>query len=285
MVTNEIVAGNRTMSHAIHNAKMLLQADGTDIEAAGKAEAGQLAFALNSSAQKRKGWYYNLSIGKKLWHNNLVSLLQAKYGTYQPRSATFASNLDGIMVGATAQGTVALAALDTANGMNNTFTTVAAGGSAGGFNLARLYTVRNMNPVLIAFFKNSVTTNLRFFVGWTSSTAQIGNNDDPLNALSGFGIAKLTTSGNLRIINNDGAGATVNNDTGVAASTNAVLVILWADGQNNKFWWSINGSDPAQVTSDIPGATTSLSMQQILITTAAAGIVHTGYGSVITSDW
>lgn len=273
------------MSHAIHNAKMLLQADGTDMEAAGKAEAGQLGFALNSSAQKRKGWYYNVSLGKKLWHNNLVTLLQAKYGTYQPRSATFASNLDGILVGATSQGTVALAALDTANGMSNTFTTGAIAGNQGGFNLARLYTVRNMNPVIIAFFKNSVTTNLRFFVGWTSSTALVGNNDDPLNALSGFGIAKLTTSANLRIINNDGAGATVNNDTGVAASTNAVLVILYADGQNNKFWWSINGSDPAQVTSDIPGATTSLSMQQILTTTAAAGIVHTGYGSVISSDW
>lgn len=286
MSSNEILSGNRTMSHAIHNAKMLLQAPGTGIESAGKAEAGQLAFALDSTGSKRKGTYYNLSIGKKLWQNNLSAVLwPTKYGVYQPRSATFTSCVDGLMTVAASSGTVALAALDTTNGMYNTFTTAASGGSLGGWNRAQLYTVRNFNPVIFAFIRNSVTTNLRFFIGWTSSTAAVANTDDPLTALSGFGIGKLTTSANLRALHNDGAGATVNDDTGIAASTGVFLVMLWADAANNQFWWSINGSDPVAVTTDIPGATTSLSCQDLLITTAAAGIVHSGFGAVITSDF
>lgn len=275
------------MSHAIHNAKMLLQAPGSGIESASKAEVGQLAVALNTSGKKRIGGYYNVSIGKTHWHNNLSALMfNTKYGVYQPRSATFANNFDGILTTPTSSsGTVALGALDTALGMNNTFTTGAVAGNTGGWNKAQLYTVRDFNPIIMMYVKNSVSTNLRYFLGWTGSTALVGNNDDQLNAANGFGIAKLTTSSNLRCIHNDGSGVTVSDDTGVAASTSAFFVMLWADGNNNKFWWSINGSTPIGVTTDIPGATVSLSCQDTLITTAAAGIVHTSYGGIITTDF
>lgn len=274
------------MSHAIHNAKMLLQAQGSSIESASKSEVGQMAMALNTSGRKRLGIYYNVSIGKTHWQNQLATLMnQIKFGCLKPCSATFANNLDGILKVATSTGTVALGALDTANGANVTFTTTAVGGSTGGWNMAQLYTCRDFNPFIGVVIKNSVSSNLRYYVGWTGATALVGNNDDQLNAANGFGIGKLTTSANLRALHNDGSGVTVSDDTGVAASTGVVVILLWADGNNNKFWWSINGSTPVGVTADIPGATVSLSSQCTLITTAAAGIVHTNYDSVITSDF
>jgi hypothetical protein len=267
------------------NAKMILNAIGSEIEAAPKVEGGQLSFSTDNSANKRQGHYTSLDLKKKVWQNALAPMIwPTKFGVLYPRASGFATSADGIIDQATTSGTVAFGSFDSSFGENQTFTTGAVAGNQGGYNHARLHTMRDWNPLQKMSFKVSVSTNLRFFMGWISQTGAVGNTDDPLNALHGFGLCKITTSGNWQIAHNNNAGVTIFDDTGVAVGTGQLEFEQWADGNGNGFWWSINKSTPILVTSEIPGATSQLSFQRLLTTTAAAGIVFTVFNEFYGSD-
>lgn len=286
MSSNEIASTNRTMAHALHNAKMLLQADGSLIETAGKQEAGQMAFALNTSGNKRKGTYYSVSIGKSLWQNMLGALLfPTKWGAFMPSVGTFSSDVLGLLRKASTNGTYSMGSIDTSDGENGIFVSASSAGSKAGFNYGRLFTTRGWNPIICAHIKMSVSTGVRWFIGWTGSTSDLADSDDPFNALNSFGFAKLTDNTNFVIAHNDNAGITQKDDTLIAADTSAHTIRLWADGANNKFWWSIDGSTPIAVTTDIPSDTAQLSLQDTGITQAASAITNRVFGFVMTTGF
>lgn len=279
-------SSNKTGSFASINHKTLLADTGANIEAATKQGPGQLAHCTSNGSSKLQGKYYCTDEENNLWPDVNTQLNYTyKWGKLIPDSNTFANNAEGFLKVATATGTVTVDNTFVSTlGLGNFFTTAASNGSTGGINTGLLYTVRNHNPAIRYHgFVDSSSTNFRYFVGWTSSTAAIGNNDDFLNALSGFGIGKLTTDGNFRVLHNDGSGVTVSDDTGIAADGSLHDIALYADAANNKFWAVIDHT-AFGVTTEIPAATTSLSIQALCITTAASARIHGIYDFLITSD-
>lgn len=268
-------ASNASVSYNIWNRKIRLIDSGTNIEAATKVGAGQEAYCDSASANKKLGVDYITDPTNKLWIRKIDSLsYPSQVGFLYPCSSTFASNLDGLLTVASSSGTVGLSSFSSTDGLANTFTSGAVNGNAGGFNLGLVYTSRDNNPSIRCKWKlDSSASTLRLFIGWTASTSAVGNNDDQLNALSGFGVGKSTTNGNYRILHNDSAGATISDDTGIAADTSTHTIDLWGDGANNQFWWSLDGSGATAVTTDIPSATTGLSMQALVITTSGAKVL------------
>ena len=278
-------SSNATVSYDIFNRKTRLIDTGTNVQAATKVGHGQEALSEDNSAGMYKYYNYEL-VGTSHWQSKIGALLYAqKFGTFYPLTTTIGDNVGGLWRGVSTTGTLAIAALDTTDGLTATFTTAASGGSQGGLNRALLYTTRQWNPYFMLRFKlDEAGANIRFFAGFTSATAVIGNNDDPLNALSGFGIGILTTQANYRILSNDGVGATVSADSGVAKDTNYHTFELWADENGTRFLWSIDNSTPSAVSSEIPASTTSLSCQFLTTAVNADAKVMNVHKSVITTD-
>lgn len=281
-----VTSSNASASYDLVNRKTRLIDSGTNIKAATKVGAGQQAYCDSASAGMLKGYPYVTDSTNTVWENETSNYLYPEnWGRYNPVSATFATNLNGLLRASTSSGTVALAALDTTNGLAGTFATAASNGSTGGFNMGLLYTVRNFNPIAkVKMQLSSVAANTRFFFGWSSSTAAIGNNDDMLNAASGFGISKITINTTARISHNDGSGATINDNTSLTWDTNPHTFDLWADDNGSQFYYSIDGATPVAVTSEIPATTTPLNFQIIVITAEAVAKTLSCYGMYISSD-
>lgn len=259
---SEYTASNDTGSFASINKKTRLIDSGTNIQSAVKQGTGQDAFCTSSSGGLYSGHNLEL-VATTHWQPKMASLNNgANWGTWQPMSSTIANNTTGIIDGVSATGTLGLASLDTTEGLTSTFTSAGAAGNQCGINRATLYTMRKFNPCFKLRFRiDESGANFRFFAGWTGSTSVIGNSDDPLNGLSGFGVGVSTGLTNYRIFHNDASGASVLDDTGIAKDTNYHTIELWADDNSSKFWWSLDGSTPTGVTTDIPAQTTSLSCQ------------------------
>ena len=276
---------NDTGSFASINHKTRLIESGTNIVAATKQGGGQEGYCNSTSAGMIRGYDYITDPSGTLWEKKIGRLQHAKWGTFYPLTTTIANNVSGIFGGVAATGTLAIAALDTTDGLTATFTTAASGGSQGGINRALLYTTRQFNPYFAVRCKlDENAANIRFYFGFTGSASAIGNSDDPLNALSGIGFSKAVASTNWRIFHNDASGATVSDDTGVALDTSYHTFEIWADDNATKFWWSLDGSTPTGVTTDIPAQTTSLSSQFLCTAVNADAKVMTVQGAVIASD-
>jgi hypothetical protein len=286
MAGTEITSSNKSLSFSLLNHKTRLCTTGTNIQAATKQGGGQEAFATDTSAGLYKGTDVILDPSGTVWQTKMASLTwYGKWGTFYPLTSTLANNTTGLWNGATAVGTLAIASLDTSEGLSATFTTAASGGSQGGINRALLYTTRQFNPSFKLRWKiDEAGANIRFYAGFTGSTSVIGNSNDPLNALAGFGIAINTLQTNYQIYRNDTSGATQLTDTGVAKDTSYHTIELWADDNASKFWWSLDDSTPASATTEIPAQTTSLSCQFLCTAVNADAKVMNVTKSVITSD-
>ena len=286
MVGTEISSSNKSLSFSLINHKTRLCTTGTNIQAATKQGGGQEAYATDTSAGFYKGSDLILNPTGTVWEPKQARLLwNVKWGAYYPSSATVDDSCWGLMGSSALSGTMGLAALDTVDGLPGTFTTAASGGSQGGLNAALLYTTRQFNPTFKLRWKiDEAGANIRFFAGFTASASAIGNSDDPLNALSGFGVAVNTIQSNYQIYHNDSAGATVLVDTGIAKDTNYHDIELWVDDNGAAFYWSLDGSTPASVTANIPAQTTSLSSQFLATAVNADAKVLTVTKAVITSD-
>lgn len=126
---------------------------------------------------------------------------------------------------------------------------------------------RRVENCMITFgLKPTTTTVQRFFFGFYGGTGTIANNDDQLNAIHGFGLAQITTSANYQIAHNDGVGATVYDDTGIAVSTTFRTWVIRAKLDDSGFEWSVDGGAFTSVTTNIPATATNLGYQFIIIT-------------------
>lgn len=283
---SEYTTGNKTGSFSSINHKTRLLDSGSAIEAATKVGGGQEAYVTATSSGKIKGTDLITDPTGTIWANKISNLLNfTKWGVIWPVTTLFADNSHGIWAGSTVTGSSSIAALDTNDGLAGIHTTGAGAGNQAGVNRALLFTARILNPCFKLKWKtDEAGANIRFFAGWTSSTSIIGNNDDPLNAISGFGISMHTGQTNYQIMSNDGAGATVLTDTGVAKDTTYHIVELWADETNTRFLWSLDGSTPAAITTDIPASTTGLSCQYTVTAVNADAKPLNIQRSIITSD-
>jgi hypothetical protein len=277
-------SSNDSVSYNIWNRKTKLLDTGANIVAANSEGAGTDAYVDTTGSGLIKGTDLIRDPTGTIWETKLERLLwQTKWGTLIPLTTT--TGATGLCGGGTFVGTYAIAALDTTEGLTATHTSAASGGSQAGWNRALLYTTRNFNPSFKLRWKiDEAAANIRFYAGFTSSTAAIGNNDDPLNAISGFGIGILTTQSNYRILSNDGSGATASANTTIAKDTAYHTIELWADDNASKFWWSLDGSVPAGVTTDIPASTTSLSCQFLATAVNADAKIMNHHRFLITSD-
>ena len=281
----EITSSNDDASFAKANAKQLLIDTGTNIEAATKTISGQVAHSTNTSVRKWHGKYYGLNNTGTVWANLESALLYpVKYGKFNPNSSTFANNVSGLFQGATSYGSVAVAALDTTWGTSVEFTTGAGAGNTAGFRLGARHTCRDFNPVCRFRVKSDANSNLRWFIGLVGDTAELGNTDDPLNALNGFLFGKITTQANYRCLHNDGVGATISDDTGVAADNSPHYIDIYTKGAaTSTFYLTIDSVLRNTVTTEIPAASSTLAFQMTIIN-AGGTRVMTVYDCLVTSD-
>ena len=286
MTGTEITSSNKSLSFSLVNHKTRLIDTGTNIQAATKQGGGQEAYATDTSAGMIKGTDYMTNPSGTIWTNKISNLLwMTKWGTFYPLTATLVDNTTGLWNAATLLGTDGVASLDTTEGLPGTFTSGASAGNQSGLNRALLYTTRQFNPTFKIRFKTDESgANIRFYAGFTGSTSTIGNSDDPLNALAGFGIAMNTIQSNYQVYHNDTSGATVLVDTGVAKDTNYHTFEAWADDNATAFYWSFDDSTPASVTANIPAQTTPLSCIFAVTAVNADAKVLSVTKSVITSD-
>lgn len=281
---SKITSSNKSLSFDVLNHKTRLLDTGSAIRTAGITGAGQESYATDTSAGLIKGTDYIVNPTGTILEPKIASLLWAtKWGTVYPNNTDLWA--DGLWEDPTESGTGAVAALDTTDGLPHQFTSGASIGNQAGLNRARLYTTRQFNPTFKLRWKiDEAGANIRFFAGFTGATAAVGNNDNPLNALAGFGVAINTLQANYQIYHNDTTGATVLVDTGIAKNTSYHTIELWADDNGAAFYWSLDGSTPASVTANIPAQTTPLSCQFLATAVNADAKVLTFTRSVITSD-
>ena len=142
-----------------------------------------------------------------------------------------------------------------ADGVFKRLTTTGVANNQSGYRINNLTFTRSQNPRLRFRFRLGATnTNLRLFLGFTSSGANPATTDDPLTALSGFTIALRAADTTFQIAHNDGTGATVFNETSIAKDAAEHTVDLYADNANTRFQWQIDGGTVTNVTTEIPAA-------------------------------
>lgn len=259
-----INSANDDASFAKANHKQKLLDTGTAVKAVTPTGGGQDSYATDTSSGMIKGVDYESDPTGTLWTTKQSNILwNVKYGDLIPCSASpISNNFVGLWRASTTTGTISLPSLDTTNGQPLRYTSGSSPGNQTGQRLDFLYSVRDFNPSFkITWATDEAGANIRFFAGFTGSTAIVGNTDDPLNALRGFGIAMDTTQANYRIFHNNDTGATVSEDTGVAKDTGYHTFQAWADGNGNLFWWSLDGSTPVSVSGENPTGTQGIACQ------------------------
>jgi len=281
-----ITSSNDDASYAKANHKQKLIDTGTIIRATVPTGGGQEAYSNDDSASMIYGQDYQSDASGTLWQSKQSTVFWLiKYGHIQPISTTAADNENGLWNNSTVSGTLGMASLDTTEGLAATYTSGASAGNQAGQKVDRLYTIRNFNPSFKLNWKtDEAGANIRFFAGWVDSTTLIGNSDDPLNAINGFGVAMVTSQANYRILSNDGVGATSPTDTGVVKDTGWHSIELWADANSNSFYWSIDSATPIQKNTEIPAATTSLACQFTVTAVNADAKVLSVQNCLINSD-
>ncbi len=174
----------------------------------------------------------------------------------------FKDNFSGLLAGQATNNTFTLG-FDTTHGAYLRNTSSGAIGNYVGWENGSLLYARAHNCYMKAKFKTS-RTDIRQFFGFINTGATMVG-DDPLLTREGVIVGKVTTNPNWQIMSNDGTGSTVYTNTGVAVETaNPHTVEIFADATNNKFRWSFDGGALADLTTNIPAATTALRIENYI---------------------
>ena len=228
----------------------------------------------------------HVSDGTYWWLMSIGPLSNKRLGHF-PSGVTTAG--DGMMINWTAPtgaGTQSFVITDTGNGRYILIISGTTLGNKGGFRMAASgMSIREWNPRTRFRIALGSTTLRRDYFGFASLNADL-TGDDPLNGASGFMFGYLAaTSANYLIMHNDGTGATVNIDTGIAASTATKIVSLVYDNANSRFSYSIDGGAYSHVTTELPAAGANLTMHMTLETNES-GVAKSDriYNAFVQSD-
>lgn len=198
-------------------------------------------------------------------------------GTLSPGNSSTITT--GLWVGATATGTQSSQVLT--GGLSRRQAAAGAIGDNAGWRQT-LGTSRRAwgSEYYCRFALSHTSTDLRTFFGLCSSSAA-PTGDDWLNALSGIGLSVISTNANFRLGKNDGTGATVFIDTGVATDTAVHYFRIIADDANSRWGWSFDSTSPTWETADIPASTTSLSPIYEIEAVTATAVTMDNFKNVI----
>jgi len=138
------------------------------------------------------------------------------------------------------------------------YSTGATVNSIAGNRMNQTYFRRVLNPYFKTnFFVNS-NANVRVFAGLVSDSAAPTSAADPLNGKSGIALwFDSAVNANWRILHNDGTGASVSDDTGVAVAASTFYPVEIYGHGDTKFRFIFNGVS-TDVSTEIPASTTAL---------------------------
>ena len=212
-----------------------------------------------------------------------------KYGSWQG-AQTFAAGgdgvlsdrLTGIVVGT---GTTGSAAVDS-TGVYRTADTGATTNSLSGVQSGTNWGTRINN----AYFKAKIRTdptsiaNTRIYCGLVATGSAPTSQADPLNALAGVALwYDSAVNANWRRLHNDSSGASVSDDTSVAVATATEYVVEIEAVTDSKFVFRFNGTS-TDITTDIPGSTTTLGFWVYIENTTGASRTLRDYYMIIRTD-
>lgn len=159
-------------------------------------------------------------------------------------------------------GTAGGVTLDTTNGPYTLLTSGAVSGNTANFRWANPYTTRAWNPYLAVKFMIGTALNNRVHIGFkqVAFTAPADGTNDPLASTSGLMLVQTSSASanNFFIYANNGGGSSSPTDTGVQVAANTLYTIKFRALSDSKFQWSLNNSNWADVTTQIPASTTGL---------------------------
>lgn len=166
------------------------------------------------------------------------------------------------------------------------------GFATGGNNLVMFRgTVANTGGFLAVFRFgiDTISANQSWYVGFTSTNADIGNSDpSSLTNIAGFGIDAGQTT--VRFMNNDGSGTATSTDLGAnfPATTNGVYyeARIYSAPAGSSIFYSLERLETPQftegsVSTDIPSATTGLYGQVHMCTRAVATAVKISFSKYL----
>ena len=256
LITDNVVNGNANAGIWVDPATLTL----SNVQITNNVTQGNTAGPQIKTASSSTGIFAETNlITQNQGYNSFLIPDAFEYGEV---SGTSSTNGTGIFNGNIAtSGTVAASSFDTTNGPSYSYTTGNVAGNAASHKSVNLYTCRAFNPILIVKFMVTVATNNRTWIGWRASTNAdpASGVEDALATATGVLLTQRSTDTNWQIATNNGNANSTFLDTGVAVAANTLYTLkLIGDASNNKFQWSLNGSQPADLTTTIPTGTTSL---------------------------
>lgn len=191
------------------------------------------------------------------------------WGAYMPTTNT--TDI-GLLNGTTTSGTATQA--NDADGHYKQFASGVTIGTVVGKKKDAVFLRRESNCWFSARFNVShADGNIRHCHGFTTDTASLTNTDTYLATTdSGVLVGFRTTDTNWMIFHNSGAGAMSTIDLGIAKSTAVRMVEIRSVAGDNKFVVRVNGATTQIITSNIPAATTDLTVRHQAINVTATDI-------------
>ena len=145
---------------------------------------------------------------------------------------------------------------DATEGFGQAFATGAVSGNNAGLRWSSVaYFRREWGNFLITRVSFSSTSDIRVFIGWSDSSAEVAG-ETTLNNQSGCGVGKRAGDTNWFTMRNDGDATEDRVDTGITFATTAVTIELELD--STSFRSRIGTAQQTAQTTEIPASTTML---------------------------
>jgi len=207
-----------------------------------------------------------------------------KFGTWYGSST---SNAEGILNGrmnTIAVGTGTNAGGSDSTGIYRTYDTAATINSIAGNRTDSTYMMRINNCLFKAAIYLNNNVNVRVFAGFVSDANAPTSLADPLNAKEGVALwFDSAVNANWRRLHNDTSGASVSDDTTVAAATATRYTVEIEAVTDSKFVFRFNGVN-TDITSNIPASTTGLAYWIYMENTTGASRTFRNYYVIIRND-
>ena len=213
-------------------------------------------------------------------------------GIYTAGATLVAGTLEGSLSGYTQATTTGTASyFSDAAGRYTRQTSGAVSGNDAGFNVNTdattnpIIAVRpDQNPRLKVKFRTSTNTNVRLYIGFTTSTATLLTGDAPFASGATHIALLLKATGNYLFSHNDASGPAIEDTiTGPTRNSNANTVEIKTADAGVTWAWDLNGTTGTQ-TANVPATTTTLyPIIQIETSEAVAKTLDTWYWLLETS--
>lgn len=142
---------------------------------------------------------------------------------------------------------------------------------------------REYSPTLLVYLKLPSLADIRCFFGVTDlAQATVVGSDEPVGHIAGFQFSAPRGDTNWQYLTSNGTTTTVTN-SGVAATTNAVLLAMRLDDSEGRAVLMVGESTQGLITATLPATGIAMRWRGVIETQAAAAKdLEVGYGVLIT---